>query len=113
MKSAEYFIIPGGTLLILLAFLIFLKSKKNKTNQFHLNYILVHFFTLIIMTLLYLLIGIIGDFPFLFSLILFFHILSIFSFRITRRVCGKRAQSNAYVYLCTPSSCLYFRKYSK
>ena len=99
MKSAEYFIIPGGTLLILLAFLIFLKSKKNKTNQFHLNYILVHFFTLIIMTLLYLLMGIIGDFPFLFSLILFFHILSILAFalHVESAVKGHKA-TLTYIY---------------
>ena len=98
MKSAEYFILPVGIFLILLVFLVFLKSKKNKTNQFHLNYILAHFFTLISMVLLYLLIGMIGNYPFLFSLILFFHILSIIAFalHVESAIKGHKAKVTYY-----------------
>lgn len=82
MKSAEFFLLPSGALLIILALFTFLRSKRNKTNQFHLDYILAHFIILILMVLLYLSIGVFGNTPAAFNLTIFFHILSIIAFAL-------------------------------
>lgn len=82
MKSTEFFLLPSGVLLIILALFTFLRSKRNKTNQFHLDYILAHFIILILMVLLYLLFGLFSKTPAAFSLAVFLHILSIVAFAL-------------------------------
>lgn len=82
MKSVEFFLLPSGVLLTILTLFTFLSSKRNKTNQFHLDYILVHFISLILIVLLYLSTGVFGNILAAIGLTIFFHILSIISFAL-------------------------------
>jgi hypothetical protein len=82
MKGIDYFISPLGVLLIIAALLTYLGLRRNKGNQFHLDYILAHLLALGLMVGLYLFIGIFGNSPHIFSLIIFFHILSMIAFSL-------------------------------
>lgn len=82
MKGIEYFLLPLGVLLIISVLLTYLGLKRNRSNQFHLDYILAHFLILGLMVGLYLILGVIGNSPHIFSLIPFFHILSMIAFSL-------------------------------
>jgi AraC-like DNA-binding protein len=99
MKGIEYFISPLGVLLIISALLTYLGLKRNKGNQFHLDYILAHLLALGLMVGLYLFIGIFGNSPQIFSLIIFFHIVSMiaFSLHVESAIKGHQANLN-FIY---------------
>jgi AraC-like DNA-binding protein len=96
MKSPDYFIAPFGILLVISALFFYLKIKRNKANQFHLDYILSHLLALIILLLLYLSIGVIGNSPLIFSLITLFHFLAMiaFSLHVESAIKGYQAKFN-------------------
>ena len=99
MKGIEYFLSPLGVLLIIAALYTYLGLKRNRSNQFHLDYILAHLLALGLMVGLYLFIGIFGNSPHIFSLIIFFHILSMiaFSLHVESAIKGHQAKIN-FVY---------------
>ena len=99
MKGLEYFIPPIGVLLIISALFTYLGLKRNRSNQFHLDYILAHLLALGLMVGLYLFIGIFGNSPHIFSLIIFFHILSMiaFSLHVESAIKGHQAKLN-FIY---------------
>lgn len=99
MKGIEYFLSPLGVLLIISALITYLGLKRNRSNQFHLDYILVHLLALGLMVGLYLILGIFGNSPHIFSLIIFFHILSMiaFSLHVESAIKGHQAKLN-FIY---------------
>jgi AraC-like DNA-binding protein len=99
MKGIEYFLSPLGVLLIIAILFTYLGLKRNRSNQFHLDYILAHLLALGLMVGLYLFIAIFGNSPHIFSLIIFFHILSMiaFSLHVESAIKGHQAKLN-FIY---------------
>ena len=99
MKDVEYFISPIGIFLVIAALLTYLGLKRNRSNQFHLDYILAHLLALGLMVGLYLFIVVFGNSPHIFSLIILFHILSMiaFSLHVESAIKGHQAKLN-FIY---------------
>jgi AraC-like DNA-binding protein len=94
MKGIDYFIPPLGILLIILVLFTYLGLKRDKGNQFHLDYVLGHLLSLGLIVGLYLFIGVFGNSPRIFSLLIFFHIVSMiaFSLHVESAIKGHRAK---------------------
>lgn len=99
MKGIEFFVAPLGVLLIISGLITHLALKRNRSNQFHLDYILAHLLALGLMVGLYLILGVFGNSPHIFSLIIFFHILSFiaFSLHVESAIKGHQAKLN-FIY---------------